>query len=63
VGPSEGSAELSSAERITAYTGEAAIEDQDNDEVDITVVEVGDRVVTFQLFIAIYCHYGIILVG
>ena len=45
--PAEGSAKLSSADRITAHTGEAAIEDPEGNEIDITAVEVGDRVVIF----------------
>ena len=47
VEPSEGSAELSSADRIIAHIGEAIIEDPEGNEVDITSVEVGDRVVIF----------------
>ena len=47
VEPAEGSAELSSADRITAHLGEATIEDPEGNELDITAVEVGSRVTIF----------------
>jgi len=47
VEPAEGSAELSSADRIVAHAGDAIIEDKEGNEVDITAVEVGDEVVIF----------------
>jgi len=47
VEPAEDSAELSSADRIATHLGEAVIEDPEGNEVGITAVEVGDRVVVF----------------
>lgn len=47
VEPAEGSAELGSADRFIAHLGGAVIEDQEGNEVNITAVEVGDRVVIF----------------
>ena len=44
VEPAEGSAELSSADRIVAHVGDAIIIDPEGNEVDITAVEVGDKV-------------------
>ena len=44
VEPAEGSAELSSADRIEAHIGDAIIIDPEGNEVDITAVEVGDEV-------------------
>ena len=44
VEPAEGSAELSSADRIIAHVGDAVIIDPEGNEVDITAVEVGDKV-------------------
>lgn len=47
VEPVEGSVELSSADRIVAHIGDAIIEDQEGDEVDITALEVEDKVMIF----------------
>jgi hypothetical protein len=47
VEPVEGSAELSSADRIVAHVGDAIIVDLQGAEADITAVEVGDRVIIF----------------
>ncbi len=47
VEPAEGSAEMGSADRITAHLGEAIVEDKEGNEVDITAVEVGDKVAIF----------------
>ncbi len=47
VEPAGGSAELSSADRIVAHLGDAIIIDPEGAEVDITAVEVGDKVMIF----------------
>ncbi len=47
VEPVEGSAELSSADRIVAHVGDAIIADPQGAEVDVTAVEVGDKVIIF----------------
>ena len=47
VEPAEGSAELSSADRIVAHVSDAIIIDPEGIEVDITAVEVGDMVMIF----------------
>jgi hypothetical protein len=47
VEPAEGSVELNSADRIVAHVGDAIIIDPESIEVDITAVEVGDKVMIF----------------
>ncbi len=47
VEPVEGSVELSSADRIVAHVGDAVITDPQSDEVDITAVEAGRKVVIY----------------
>ncbi len=47
VEPAEGSVELSSADRIVAHVGDAVITDPQGDEVDITAVEAGRKVVIY----------------
>lgn len=47
VEPAEGSTELSSADRIVAHAGDAIFLDSEGAEVDISAVEVGDRVIIF----------------
>ncbi len=47
VEPAEGSVELSSADRIVAHVSDATIIDAEGIEVDITAVEVGDKVMFF----------------
>lgn len=47
VEPAEGSVELRSADRIVAHVSDATITDPESTEVDITAVEVGDKVMIF----------------
>jgi hypothetical protein len=47
VEPVEGSVELSSADRIVAHVSDATVTDAKGSKVDITAVEVGDKVMIF----------------
>ncbi len=47
VEPAEGSAELSSADRIVAYVDEAIIMDSQGSEVDISTVKEGSQVIIY----------------
>ncbi len=47
VEPAEDSVELSSADRIVAYVGDAVITDPQGDELDITAIQAGRQVIIY----------------